>query len=300
MKVFISHRIFNFTGIIKLMDDNQNSNQEEGQNTSDGGGIFGSFMNANIPQTNNTQTQNDAIVSENPNSNSTNIQSAQTFADDTQSDSVFDSVIARGNSVNSSEKQATPQVFPQTPFQNKVSDPGEKKTSEISSTEEQNPKTDFEELESLGVTVVNEAVKPQNTTVFDANSQFKNTQTIQGVPLKQVTTMDTQELEKDFSETFSERSFATSSKDSIDLLDQEEQKLKKLHVELKARAEQKKQKVKEGLEKLKKEKELLGKELQEIKEIEEIATKIAEKIQNLEQIDTELDDIEKRARAELS
>ena len=277
------------------MDDNQNTNQTADQNTSDGGGIFGSFMSAGS-QTTSTATPQNINMSDN-----NNLSTPVSFGSDVQNTqkSPFESIVAEGTATApGGELQAEAPSIAQLPSRSVFAD----EVNQAPSSTDQKPRDDMKELESLGVTVVDESATPRNTTVFDSNSQFKKTQTPVSSVMTQPTSVpvDTKALEEDFSNTFSGSSLMDTKSSTVDALDQEEQKLKKLHSELKARAEQKKQKVKEGLEKLKKEKELLGKELQEIKEIEEIASKIAENIQNLEQIDTELDDIEKRAREELS
>lgn len=285
------------------MDENQNTNQTQDQNASDSGGIFGSFMASNaIPTDTQTQQMSDQssatqqIASNNVSQNSSVV-------------SDFDSVVAGDANIipptqsqNDLSVSQTKTSETQRPFSSAGFEFGSSHTQDSVSTPhaKENQDPDMKELESFGVTVVDDTSKKPNVTVFDANSQFKDTQTTQAPAQKQAALVDTQELEKDFSNTFSTSSVSNDTNSSVDALGQEEQKLKDLHSQLKARANEKKQIVKEGLERLKKEKETLGRELQEIKEIEEIATKISEKIKHLEEIDDELDDIEKQAQQELS
>ena len=108
--------------------------------------------------------------------------------------------------------------------------------------------------------------------------------------------VDTKDLEKDFSDTFTS---IESHEEHVGSLESEERRLKDLHQKLTKKAEDKKHLVKQKLEQLKKEKEMLGKELEAIKELEQTASQIEEKLQTIHQIDTELDSIEDRARQEL-
>jgi len=209
--------------------------------------------------------------------------------------------------------QTDPQVSPQITNQNNL-DAGEEK----------------EALQSIGITFVDDdASAPTEPNIFSQNSSFKqepfgavsaNQKAMSekkpviedhlasvSIPpaesLVQQDVVDTQDLEKDFSETFHTENggvshlFDTGSQE--DPIAIEEKKLKRIHKELKEKAAHKKIVVKERLEKLKQEKESLGKELEDIKEIESIAQKIEDKLKTLETIDTEIDALEDQAKQEL-
>jgi hypothetical protein len=185
---------------------------------------------------------------------------------------------------------------------------------------EEEPKED--DLISMGVTFVSDEAPKQEKNIFSKDSSFKDKEQEQISPiLKQTPSLepktpeltketpvktplppvDTKDLEADFSKTFNtpvglSHEDVPEGQDPIAL---EEQKLKRLHKELKDKAGSKKIVVKERLEKLRKEKESLGKELEEIKELELIASKIEEKLKNLEAIDSEIDSLEEQAHKEL-
>lgn len=263
------------------MDENQNTTQNTTPNSSDDGGIFGASMNFTNPTSSQINVTQD--VSEEKHADDTkDIQNTQTPKN------AFDAMLFNAQQSNDTAV-------------NLSSDPAQQQKSIKNPLVPENQKDEDEEkeLEKLGVQVVEKTPQTHNTNVFDSASAFnpQNVQKKSNMPV-----VETKDLEKDFSETFNTGPSVLSinSQETDDALEKEEQKLKKLHQELKNKAGEKKQKVREGLENLKKQKEILGKELQEIKEIEEVAAKIYEKIQHLEQIDTELDDIEKRAQEELS
>lgn len=180
--------------------------------------------------------------------------------------------------------------------------------------EEKNPevKAPEEDLVSMGVTFVNNEVPPkQEVNIFSENSSFKHKEMEAVAPVltqktpepvsKTTPEVPTEELENDFSKTFSTpvSSFSHETSSGLDPIKQEEEKLKRLHRELKDKAAAKKTVVKERLEKLRSEKESLGKELEEIKELEGVALKIEEKLKALEAIDTEIDSLEHKAKEEL-
>ncbi len=179
-----------------------------------------------------------------------------------------------------------------------------------------------DDLVSMGVTFVSDDAPKQEKNIFSKDSSFKDKEQEQISPIsKKVETkipepsktqqikeekptntppVDTKDLEADFSKTFNTPVTAGHDlPDGEDPIALEEQKLKRLHKELKDKAGSKKVVVKERLEKLRKEKESLGKELEEIKELELIASKIEEKLKNLEAIDSEIDSLEEQAHKEL-
>lgn len=229
----------------------------------DGGGIFGSpliFSSNTVPQ---NQTSNQQAV-------------------DTTS-----------NDVNSADEQ---KIVITNDFKDEEKVP-EKKAPE-------------EDLVSMGVTFVNNEVPPkQEVNIFSENSSFKHKEMEAVAPVLTPKTPEpvkpiapevpTEELENDFSKTFNAPEFSHNTSNQSDPIKQEEEKLKRLHKELKDKAAAKKIVVKERLEKLRTEKESLGKELEEIKEIEGIAVKIEEKLKALETIDTEIDSLENKAKEEL-
>lgn len=179
-----------------------------------------------------------------------------------------------------------------------------------------------DDITSIGVTFVDEQNEtPVETNIFSQNSSFKDKEEEAVKSLIQPETssvsnpiqqsnipqeiisndVPTQELEDDFSKTFSGSSFSSTQnqESSDDHLKIEEEKLTRLHKELKEKAAAKKIVVKQRLEKLRSEKESLGKELEEIKEIEGIALKIEEKLKALVSIDGEIDSLELQAKEEL-
>lgn len=183
-------------------------------------------------------------------------------------------------------------------------------------------KTQEDDITSIGVTFVDDQEEiPAETNIFSQNSSFKDKEEeavksliqpeISSVsnPIQQSNIpqeiisndVPTQELEDDFSKTFSGSSFSSTQnqESSDDHLKIEEEKLTRLHKELKEKAAAKKIVVKQRLEKLRSEKESLGKELEEIKEIEGIALKIEEKLKALVSIDGEIDSLELQAKEEL-
>jgi len=172
----------------------------------------------------------------------------------------------------------------------------------------QNTLKNKEELSSMGVTFVDETPQEEKN-IFSKDSSFKEKEQEQIIAIKPVETpkseavqaVETKDLEADFSQTFNTPIISSTaiSDEGGDALGLEEQKLKRLYSELKDKASKKKIIVKERLEKLRVEKEALGKELEDIKEIEALATTIDEKLKNLQAMDTELDSIEKKANEEL-
>lgn len=188
--------------------------------------------------------------------------------------------------------------------------------SKKTETETENP----EDIISMGVTFVDDSkpVVPEKN-IFSQDSSFKNKEIdaiqtiINPAPVEQsikketqiltpenTQNFDTKDLEKDFSETFHTTiSPSDSSSPESDPISLEQEKLHRLYKELKEKATSKKIIVKERLEKLKLEKETLGKELEDIKEIEAIAQKLEEKLKALKVIDTEIDSLEAQAQQEL-
>lgn len=171
-----------------------------------------------------------------------------------------------------------------------------------------------DDLISMGVTFVSDKAPQQEKNIFSKDSSFKDKELEQiaskpqqesevkkpePTPVKSVPVVETKDLEADFSKTFNTPLGVQKESDATDPIALEEEKLKRLHKELKDKAGAKKVVVKERLEKLRKEKESLGKELEEIKELELIASKIEEKLKNLETIDTEIDTLEEQAHKEL-
>lgn len=164
------------------------------------------------------------------------------------------------------------------------------------------------EVTSMGVTFVDEAPEEkQEKNIFSKDSSFKEKE-MQDLGMNNSSETDTQktqqkvetkDLEADFSKTFNSPIVASGDINEQDPIALEETKLRNLHKELKDKAGAKKVVVKERLEKLRQEKESLGKELEEIKELEAIALKIEEKLKSLETIDSEIDSLEAKAREEL-
>lgn len=168
---------------------------------------------------------------------------------------------------------------------------------------------------SGGVTFMDDTV-PQSSekNIFNSDSSFKQKEmdSVQNIiqpniptPQQEVTKdtkppspVETKDLEEVFTKTFNSPLASVSSEEDNPIAEEEE-KLRRLHKELKDKAGSKKVVVKERLEKLKIEKESLGKELEDIKELEAIAGKIEEKLKSLETIDTEIDSLEKQAHQEL-
>jgi hypothetical protein len=178
------------------------------------------------------------------------------------------------------------------------------------------PQNNDSETISGGVTFMDDSfvgAQPEKN-IFNSDSSFKvkEIDSIQNIVTKNIpeekieqsiknpeNNVSTNDLEADFSQTFSvpiSTPIALAGDDPILL---EEEKLKRLHKELKDKANSKKIVVKERLEKLKLEKESLGRELNDIKELEEISQKIEEKLKSLESLDNEIDSLEKQAHEEL-
>jgi|GEM_PF-1635293 len=164
------------------------------------------------------------------------------------------------------------------------------------------------ELQDLGMTVV-DGQPSQETNIFDSNSSFPVSQekkseestdtkedSIVTKALPEI--VETKDLEKDFSETFSVDSDSEQVLEEVSL-DVEEEKLKKMHDKLKEKADHEKTLIKKELEDLKKEKEKIGKRLETVKELESLASSIQEKLQSLEKIDNDIDSLEKKAQASL-
>lgn len=184
-------------------------------------------------------------------------------------------------------------------------------------------KNSFEEnkkdLENLGMTVV-DGVKIPETNIFDTESSFSinpqkgtvpeaNQPMFRGVQVPQTVatneiqdpiqdTVETKDLEKDFSDTFSVHPEHEQALEQVSL-DAEEQKLQNMYDKLKEKADHEKVLLKKELENLKKEKEKIGARLDSVKEIEAVAAKIQEKLQNLKKIDNDIDDLEKKAQESL-
>ncbi len=213
---------------------------------------------------------------------------------------------------SSNTPQGQTQVPPVTDSQeeNKVENSEEQKII-ITNDFKDDQKAPEEDLVSMGVTFVNNEVPPkQEVNIFSENSSFKQREMEAVAPVLNQKKPDpivpqatkevpTEELENDFSKTFNAPEFSHENSEIRDPLKLEEEKLKRLHKELKDKASSKKVVVKERLEKLRIEKESLGKELEEIKEIEGVALKIEEKLQALESMDTEIDSLENKAKEEL-
>lgn len=258
------------------MDENQNTNQ----NSSDNGGIFGSSINFSNPAT-----------SQNPTQQNTNQKDGVEVSEEVRNDLSE----ALNNPLGAASNPAKQELQEKKPV-------AQVSQADFSAdTLNESRKTEEKELQDLGVTVINPQEVRHDTNVFDATSHFNPVNIEKSEIKKQFNDkLETQDLEKDFSETFRSDNLSTIKSPKDNALDQEEQRLKKLHTELKNKAQEKKQFVKEGLERLKKEKESLGRELQEIKEIEEVAAQIYEKIKHIETLDDELDTLEKKAQEELS
>lgn len=177
-------------------------------------------------------------------------------------------------------------------------------TNDASSEQEVIPPED--DLVSMGVTFVGDDSELPAKNIFSADSSFreKEENAVQEIvknqfsPQKEENPVETKDLEEDFSKTFS-TPIETPTLAEEDHLRMEEEKLRRLYKELKDKAGKKKVVVKERLEKLRIEKESLGKELESIKDIEAIAQKIEEKLKSLEVIDNEIDSLEDQARQEL-
>jgi len=107
----------------------------------------------------------------------------------------------------------------------------------------------------------------------------------------------TEKLESDFNEAF-----AGSSKEVLGVdhnINQEKNLLLKLLDKVKSKISLKKNDVKERIDTLRAEKEIVSHELEDIKELEETEQKISEKISLLEKMDEELDNLTNEANQEL-
>lgn len=181
----------------------------------------------------------------------------------------------------------------------------------------QNQNSEEDTFAKMGLDVVDENDQAKPSNIFSPDSKFREkeqseigaqTQTSEPAPVLQNTQkqtentsddVDTQELEKDFSNTFSDSHSKEAVLPEISL-DSEEEKLRTIHAKLIDKASLEKRAIKEELEKLKQQKEAIGARLEAVKELEEVAAKIQEKLQNLEQIDSDLDSIEQQAKSKLS